>query len=192
MLPEAGSSFKHYKFPSRSRHLPHFVGLAGSLPSLIRVLSHMNLVHTLSSSSLKIHFNIPSIPRSFQCSITFTFPNRNPVSISLFPLHATCSAYLIPLNLITIIIFDVHKWWSPSFCIFLRSVVTFSLTSAAPEAACPPHIGGRPIARAASLDTGHCIAMSNSVAHCSYVSDTVVKLLGKVLVLLLICLFVAG
>lgn len=156
MLSGAGSSFKHYKFPSRSRYLPHFVGLACSLPSLVRVLSQMNLVHTLSSNFLKIHFNIPSIPRSSQCSSTFMFPNENPVSISLFPLHATCPAYLIPLNLITIIIFDVHKLWSPSLCIFLKSVVTPSLTSAAPEAAFPPHTGGRPIARAASLGAGHC------------------------------------
>ena len=80
-LPGAGSSLKHCKFPSWSRHLPHFVGPAGSLPSLVLVLRQMNPIHTLYSCFLKIHLNIPSIPRSSQCSFTFTFPNQNPVSI---------------------------------------------------------------------------------------------------------------
>jgi hypothetical protein len=116
------------------------------------------------------------------------------VSISVAPIHATYPAHLIPLNLINLIIFDVHKPWSPSLCIFLHSAVTSSLTSAAPEAAFPPHTGGRPIVIAASLSTGHChVGFSSSLFIC--VRHCVMELFGKMLVLLLIlfvCLFVCG
>jgi hypothetical protein len=63
-------------------------------------LSQMNPVHILVSYSFKIHFNIIPRPRFFPAEFTieilYAFSSL---------VHTTCSAHLIPLDLVNITIF---------------------------------------------------------------------------------------
>ena len=70
-------------------------------------------VHT-PSYLLKTNFNItlPSMHRYFIFSLSSVSPPKNPVrNVHLCPIRATCSTYLIPVDLTTRILFD-HEYWS--------------------------------------------------------------------------------
>ena len=70
-----------------------------SIPPLIVILSQINVVPTLSSYFLNIHFNInfPCKPRSSKWVLYFDCPHQSPVC--LFHVRATCPAQLILLDL---------------------------------------------------------------------------------------------
>jgi len=71
-------------------------------PSLVPVLSYMNPVHALPCWAYKIHFNVLSaIPVSSKQSFHCSFHHQNPAFSILF----TCPTYLIPRNLMTVVIF---------------------------------------------------------------------------------------
>jgi hypothetical protein len=55
----------------------------------------------------KIHSNIilPSTPRSSESSLPFKFSDQNVVCSSQLPIRATCPAYVILFDVITLIVF---------------------------------------------------------------------------------------
>ena len=67
------------------------------------------------SHFLKIHLTIILPP--FKWSLSLSFPHQNPVQTSPLPLRAKCPANLVPLDLITRIIFDEeYRSLSSSLC----------------------------------------------------------------------------
>ena len=96
----------------------------------IPILRQINPVHASPSHFLMIHFNIilPSNPGPSKRSLVLRFPDQNPVCNS--PLPETCyvPTHLIPLYLITQIIFGkVYRSLKSSLCSFLHSPATSSL-----------------------------------------------------------------
>lgn len=99
-----------YQLLSYSRNTQHFLVPAGSLlcshngPSLVPIVSHMNLTHTLPSCSCKTHFNIiipplPPTPRCFHQSLSSKTLYTLPSQVCCMP----CPAHFIHLNLIFLI-----------------------------------------------------------------------------------------
>jgi len=72
-------------------------------PPTVRILSHIDPVHALTSYFPKIYLNVifPSRPWSSKWLLSLRFPHQNPVDISTLPLCITYPAYLILLELIT-------------------------------------------------------------------------------------------
>jgi len=98
--------------------------------SLVPILSQINPVHTLPSYAPKIHpnINLPSTLRSSEWSFPFRFPFKIVYTFLTSPIRATCLAHLIPLDLITLIIFDdMCNLWSSSLCSLLHPPSTSSL-----------------------------------------------------------------
>jgi hypothetical protein len=104
-LPSQSRNFLNFMEPKIHYHLHHS-------PTLDSILSHLNPVHTLTSSFSNIHFSIvlPAMSRSLEwtlllsCGMQFSSP-----------IHVTCTAHLILLAFITLIILDwEYKLWSSS------------------------------------------------------------------------------
>ena len=56
------------------------------------------------------------------------FPTKVPYALLLFPIHATCRAYLIRLDLVTRMTYaEKYRSWSSSLCRLLHSLLTSSL-----------------------------------------------------------------
>jgi hypothetical protein len=71
---------------------------------------------------------LPSTPRSSKWSLYIRSPDQALCAPLLSPIHATCPARLIYLDLITRIIFgDECKSWNSSICSLLHSPITSSL-----------------------------------------------------------------
>jgi hypothetical protein len=86
-------------------------------PPLVPILRQMHPVHIFLPCFNKFHVNIilPSMFRSFELSLPLRLPTNNFYSLLISPMHATCPAHLILLDLITLIIFcEAHKLWSSS------------------------------------------------------------------------------
>ena len=76
-------------------------------PPIVLFLRRMYPIHTLSSCSYKIHFNIslPSKSRSSKWFLSFRIYNQISICISLLPILATWLVHPILLEFITWIIF---------------------------------------------------------------------------------------
>ena len=99
-------------------------------PPTVSILSHPNPVHIPTSHILEIHPNIIhlSTPRSPQWSLSFRFPQQDPIHPLSSPIRATCPAHLILLDFITrAILGEEYKSFSSSLCSFLYFPVTSSL-----------------------------------------------------------------
>jgi hypothetical protein len=95
----------------------------------IRILSQMNPINTLPTYFPETHCNIifPSTSRSSEWSLPFRLTNRNFVRISHLLMRPTCSAHLILLDVIILIMFHEDcALRSSSLCSFLQSRVTSS------------------------------------------------------------------
>jgi hypothetical protein len=87
----------------------------------------MHSVNNFQLYFLKIHANITfsSTPRSSEWSLPFRFSNQKFLYISQLPVRVTCSAPIILLDLITVIIFgEEYNLWSSSLCSLLQSPAT--------------------------------------------------------------------
>jgi hypothetical protein len=94
----------------------------------VPILRQINPIHT-SSHFLKIRFNItlPSMPWSYKWPFPLTSPHQNAVCNLFSPVLATCTAHLIPVDLITRITFgELYRSLSFQLCNFLLYPVTSS------------------------------------------------------------------
>jgi hypothetical protein len=93
-------------------------------PPSVSILSQLNPVHTPTSHFLKIRLYIifRSTPRSTKWSLSLSFPRKTLYTPLPFFIRATCSVYLILLDLITqTTVGEKYRSLSSSLWIFLYS-----------------------------------------------------------------------
>jgi len=127
---EANSS----SLSKRITHIPWHRTVRDQLhnsPPFVPILSQINPVHTLSFSSWRKFF----IVQPYLCLVLpshlllSSFPTRTLHAFLSLLLHATCPAYLIFIQCISIIIFsERYKSQSTSLCNFLQSPLTSTLS----------------------------------------------------------------
>jgi hypothetical protein len=106
-------------------------------PPLVPLVRQMNLVHIFPSNFSRIHSNIILLrtPRSSRWFLRFGFPIRILYEFLTDTMRATCPAYLILLDLITLLIFVEAYAVLSSLPLFTSSLVP--IFSSAPWSQAP-------------------------------------------------------
>jgi len=90
-------------------------------PPVVPILNQMHPVHNFPPNFLRIHSVVifACMPRSSEWSFPLMFPDQKFAQISHAPMHSSCPAHLILLDLTVLIIFgEVYKVWSSTFAVF--------------------------------------------------------------------------
>jgi hypothetical protein len=99
-------------------------------PTLIHVLSHMNLTHTFPPYFCKIHFSIihPSTPKTSKSCISFRFPQRMRLSPPYVQHAQPISSYLVDhpnnIGLVQIMKLLIKSFPVTSVCQYIYSYRT--------------------------------------------------------------------